>query len=234
LNECGADGTARTVNVARTRNPNIVREGEIWRVLDGNIGYVDLTRLTVQQVDAMFITMNGTDAIVFDMRGYPNGTGLSIPSRLNTRHAAVGAIFQRPQLAFEELETQTSYSFAQALPKTDRALYSGRTVMLIDERTLSQAEWTGLRFEAANGTRFIGSNSAGAVGDKTILVLPGDITVTFTGHDVRHVDGRPVQGIGLVPDVRVEPTLAGIRAGRDEVLEARACVLAASALRGCR
>jgi hypothetical protein len=28
-----------------------------------------------------------------------------------------------------------------------------------------------------------------------------------------------VQGIGLVPDVRVEPTLAGVRAGRDEVLE---------------
>ena len=131
----------------------------------------------------------------------------------------MGAIFQRPQLAFEESEMQTTYSFAQALPKTDRAIYSGRTVMLIDERTLSQAEWTGLRFEAANGTKFVGSNSAGAVGDKAIVVLPGDINLTFTGYDVRHVDGRPVQGIGLVPDVRVEPTLAGIRAGRDEVLE---------------
>lgn len=216
----GADGTLRTVNVARTRNPNVVREGEIWRVLDGNVGYVDLTRLTVEQVDEMFAAMNGTDAIVFDMRGYPNGTGWSIAPRLNTRHAAAGAIFQRPQLApSEEYETQTRYSFAQALPKTDRAIYGGRTVMLIDERTLSQSEWTGLLFEAANGTKFIGSNSAGAVGDPTTLLLPGGIFVTFTGHDVRHADGSPVQGIGLVPDVRVEPTLAGIRAGRDEVLE---------------
>ncbi len=91
--------------------------------------------------------------------------------------------------------------------------------MLIDERTLSQAEWTGLLFEAANGTRFIAPNSAGAVATTASLVLPGGISVTFTGHDVRHADGRPVQGIGLVPDVRIEPTLAGIRAGRDEVLE---------------
>jgi C-terminal processing protease CtpA/Prc len=216
----GADGAARTVKVARTRNPEIVREGEIWRVLDGNIGYVDLTRLTVEQVEAMLTAMDGTRGIVFDMRGYPNATGWSIAPRLNTRHAAAGAIFRRPQLApSEEYETQTLYSFAQALPETERAIYRGRTVMLIDERTLSQAEWTGLLFEAANGTRFVGSNSAGAVGDKAFLILPGGIEVNFTGHDVRHADGRPVQGIGLVPDVRVEPTLAGIRAGRDEVLE---------------
>jgi C-terminal processing protease CtpA/Prc len=216
----GADGAARTVKVARTRNPDVAYEGEIWRVLDGDIGYVDLTRLTVEQVDAMLTAMNGTRGIIFDMRGYPNATGWSIAPRINTRHAAVGAIFQRPQLApSEEYETQTTYSFAQALQKTDGALYRGRTVMLIDERTFSQAEWTGLLFEAANGTRLVGSNSAGAVGDKAFLVLPGGIEVSFTGHDVRHVDGRPVQGIGLVPDVRVEPTLAGIRAGRDEVLE---------------
>jgi len=33
--------------------------------------------------------------------------------------------------------------------------------------------------------------------------------------------GRPIptQRIGIVPDVEVRPTIAGIRAGRDEVLE---------------
>lgn len=41
----------------------------------------------------------------------------------------------------------------------------------------------------------------------------------FTGHDVRHADGRQLQRVGLQPHFRVAPTLAGIRAGRDEVLE---------------
>jgi hypothetical protein len=38
-------------------------------------------------------------------------------------------------------------------------------------------------------------------------------------YDVRHADGRQLQRIGLVPDVKVTPTIAGIRAGKDEVLE---------------
>ena len=102
--------------------------------------------------------------------------------------------------------------------KTDKPLYQGRTVMLIDDRAISQAEHTGLFFEAANGTKFIGSNTAGANGDVTNFTLPGGFSVAFTGHDVRHADGRQLQRIGLMPDVRVEPTIKGIREGKDEVL----------------
>jgi hypothetical protein len=48
--------------------------------------------------------------------------------------------------------------------------------------------------------------------------LPGGLTVRFTGHDVRHVDGRQLQRVGLKPHVEVRPTLTGIRAGEGEVL----------------
>jgi C-terminal processing protease CtpA/Prc len=97
--------------------------------------------------------------------------------------------------------------------------------MLINEATLSQAEHTGLFLEAANGTRFVGSPTAGANGDVTNLVVPGGILVWFSGHDVRHADGRQLQRVGLQPDVPVRPTIAGIRAGRDEVLEKAAALL---------
>ena len=44
--------------------------------------------------------------------------------------------------------------------------------------------------------------------------------VTFiTGHDVRFPDDSQLQRRGIQPDIRVSPTIAGIRAGRDEVLE---------------
>jgi hypothetical protein len=48
--------------------------------------------------------------------------------------------------------------------------------------------------------------------------LPGGLVVGFTGYDVRHVDGRQLQRVGLVPHIQVRPTLAGIREGQDEVL----------------
>jgi C-terminal processing protease CtpA/Prc len=50
--------------------------------------------------------------------------------------------------------------------------------------------------------------------------VPGDVWITFTGQEVRHADGRQLQRVGVVPDLRVEPTLEGLREGRDEVLEA--------------
>jgi len=42
----------------------------------------------------------------------------------------------------------------------------------------------------------------------------------ISGIGVFYPDGRPTQGVGIVPDLEVRPTIAGIRAGRDEVLEA--------------
>jgi C-terminal processing protease CtpA/Prc len=98
-------------------------------------------------------------------------------------------------------------------------LYRGKTVMLIDERAISQSEHTGLFFEAANNTTFVGSPTMGANGDITTLTLPGDIVVSFSGHDVRHADGRQLQRVGLVPHIEARPTIKGIRDGRDEVLE---------------
>jgi C-terminal processing protease CtpA/Prc len=91
--------------------------------------------------------------------------------------------------------------------------------MLVDEHTMSQAEHTGLFFEAANGTKLIGSQTSGSNGDVTNLVLPGGYYVSFSGHDVRHADGRQLQRIGLVPDIEARPTIEGVREGRDEVLD---------------
>jgi C-terminal processing protease CtpA/Prc len=42
----------------------------------------------------------------------------------------------------------------------------------------------------------------------------------ISGIGVLYPDGRPTQRIGIVPDLVVTPTVEGIRAGRDEVLEA--------------
>jgi len=195
------------------------RTGSILRLLPGNIGYADLARLTVGMVDSMFEMFRHTRAIIFDDRGYPQGTAWAIAPRLTDRSGVVAAQFRRPLVMSPDTTQSSTFRFTQTLPTTDKWRYYGKTVMLMDERTISQAEHTGLFFEAANHTTFIGSPTEGANGDVTTVVLPGGIAVGFTGHDVRHADGRQLQRVGLVPDIVVRPTIAGIRAGRDEVLD---------------
>lgn len=219
----GVDGKVREVRMVREQRPFVPpAKGETVRILPGNIGYMDLTRLTVAEVDAAFEKIKFTRGLVFDMRGYPNGTAWSIAPRINTRNAKVGAQFRRSQLsAFSAEEGEAGFYFSQPLPELPpgEQKYTRPTVMVIDDRAISQSEHTGLFFEAANGTRFIGTPTAGANGDVTTFTLPGNLQVSFTGHDVRHADGSQLQRKGLIPHVEAAPTRAGLRAGKDEVLE---------------
>jgi C-terminal processing protease CtpA/Prc len=221
------DGRTREARLKRSMDFLRRREraGDVQQLLPGGTGYVDLDGLLPDQVDGMFEKFKDTRAIIFDMRGYPRGTAWLIAPRLTDRQQVAAARFRRPlALAPPGLSGDVStlgaaWDFVQYLPEPLKWTYRGRTVMLIDERTMSQAEHAGLFFEAANGTRFIGSRSAGADGDVTNITVPGGITVSFSGQEIRHSDGRPLQRVGLIPDVEVKPTLEGIRAGRDEVLE---------------
>jgi hypothetical protein len=49
--------------------------------------------------------------------------------------------------------------------------------------------------------------------------LPGGLSSAISGIGIFYPDKTPTQRVGIVADVEVHPTIAGIRAGRDEVLE---------------
>jgi C-terminal processing protease CtpA/Prc len=211
--------------VSLTRQTNVVfnpfRTGEAFRLLTPKIGYVDLEKLTNSQVDAMFDLFRDTDAIVMDMRGYPQGTAWSVAPRLAEKPGTIAATFRR-NLVTPDISADTgimTLAFEQRIPFTSKSRYTGKTVMLIDERAISQSEHSGLFYRAANGTKFIGTPTTGANGDVTWFMAPRGIRINFSGHDVRWPDGGQLQRVGLKPDIEVHPTIAGIAAGRDEILD---------------
>jgi len=223
----GAPGGLREVALKRpaaglgNRNRNL----PAVRILPGNIGYINLELLAPAAVDEAFEKLKGTRCIIFDLRGYPQRTGWLVASRLADKQPVAAALFRRPLvmppgLAGDIATVKAEWEFLQFLPESQAGKYQGRTLALIDERTISQAEHAALFLRAAGGTVFVGSRSAGADGDISRFIVPGGITVSFSGQQVLHPDGRQLQRIGLIPDFEVHPTLAGIRAGRDEVLEA--------------
>jgi C-terminal processing protease CtpA/Prc len=212
----------REVTLSRTTGVrfNPYRTGDVFRLLSPKIGYVDLEKLTNAQVDEMFEKFKDTDAIVMDMRGYPQGTAWSVAPRLTEKQQVVAAHFER---SFVRPDTSSDLvmglNFDQRIPATFKPRFKGKTVMLIDERAISQSEHSGLFYRAANGTKFIGSPTQGANGDVTYFHAPGNIRINFSGHNVTWPDGKQLQRVGLTPDIEVRPTIEGIRAGRDEVLD---------------
>jgi C-terminal processing protease CtpA/Prc len=65
----------------------------------------------------------------------------------------------------------------------------------------------------------VGQATAGTDGTKLTVTLPGGYQVSFTGMRALKQDGSPIQGVGVLPTVPVARTIAGVTAGRDELLE---------------
>ncbi|WP_157899080.1 S41 family peptidase [Luteitalea pratensis] len=227
----GIDGRVRDVMLSRTIplasvSGMLPRKTPIYEVLPNGYGYIDLARLPNAEAHKALDAVLKTPAIVFDMRGYPNGTAWPLAPRLSSRTNVTAALFRRPLQSALNLDSSDlgsgapDYAFAQKLPPAAGAIYQGKVVMLINEFAISQSEHTCLFFESATDVTFVGSPTNGANGDVTTLVLPGGIYVGFTGHDVRHADGRQLQRVGIQPHIKADPTPKGISEGRDDVLEA--------------
>ncbi len=217
----GKDGTVREVELACSV-PYVVppsRTTPVFGVLPSGLGYMDLARLTPQQVNEAFIKVKDTPGLIFDMRGYPNGTAWTIAPHLTNKRVPA-ARFQRPEPHTPDGDVATTLQFVQYAEGGKGDIYKGKVVVLINEDAISQAEHTCLFIESCTPTTFIGTPTMGANGDVTNVILPGNIQVNFTGHDVRHADGRQLQRVGIQPNIRVAPTVEGIRQGKDEILEA--------------
>jgi carboxyl-terminal processing protease len=181
------------------------------------IGIVDMGLLEVSDLYQMFNDIWDTDAIIFDVRNYPNGTIWSILDYLHPFNTTINfANFTIP-------DTYYPGTFFWASQTDDvgngNPPYAGKIMILFDERTISHAEYTCMGLETFPETIKIGSTTAGADGNVTRVFLPGSIVTNFTFFGTYYPDYSPTQRIGIVPDYEVLPTILGVRNGEDEVMD---------------
>lgn len=227
------DGHTRTVSTERSVR-RFARDGAfkdpglpVFGTLESGFGFFDLTRLRPEQVDEAMESVFDAPAIIMDMRGYPKGVFPTLAPWFTTSRKRA-ALFRRPEvrepLSGRVADCRSEVWFSQWVEPGD-SVYQGRVAVLVDVSAVSQAEHTCLWLEAACSPVFIGSPTRGTNGDVTAVEIAQGLHCMFTGHDVRHGDGRQLQRIGIQPTVNVRPTIDGIRRGRDEVLEAAVAYL---------
>ena len=97
--------------------------------------------------------------------------------------------------------------------------YRGDVVVLVGTGTQSYAETCVMLLQSIPEVEVIGPPSAGGQRERARLPLTENITVPFSSIGVFYPDGGRTQRVGHHVDEVVEPTVEGIKAGRDEVLE---------------
>lgn len=223
-----ADGPTREValSCAGQQIPVEPRPGPITELTPGT-WYVDLTRATMAQVQAALPVLASAIGIVFDVRGYPTDSGAFIlrhlvetPESSRWMHVPIMAA------PFGQVESWLSVGWN---PQPGTPHLGARRVFLTDGRAISYAESVIGYVDALKLGTIIGGSTAGTNGNVASASLPGGFSMTFTGMRVTRHDGRtPFHLIGVPPDTALQPTLAGLRSGRDELLERALQVLGAS------
>src|SRR5262249_4173719 len=74
-------------------------------------------------------------------------------------------------------------------PVSTSTYYRGRVIILGDERTQSHAEFTMMALRTAPGATVVGSTTAGADGNVSLIALPGGLRTYFSGLGVFYADG---------------------------------------------
>lgn len=175
--------------------------------------YVDLSWLAIERWQSVLPTLRGAHAIILDMRGYPTNHVFSVLGHF-TDHEIRSPSFLVPILESGGDET-SSWTIRPRAPRLNAKVF-----VLLDGRAGSAAE-TVLQIVKENHlATLVGEPSGGTNGNVQTFALPEGFSIRFTGLRVLLQDGTPIQGHGIAPDVVAHPTLAGIRAGRDELLEA--------------
>ena len=199
------------------RDPRLAHDlpGDTFRLLSDKVAYLKLSSVKVAEVNSYIEAARQTDGLIIDIRNYPSEFVVFALGSLLVKSVTPFARFIKGDLnnpgAFYWQPPQILYP--------TQTPYSGKVIVLVDETSISQAEYTSMALRAAPKALIMGSKTAGADGDVSSLALPGGLWTGFSGIGVFYPDKRPTQGLGIVPDIEVRPTIGGLRQGRDEVLE---------------
>lgn len=169
-----------------------------WKRLDDETGYIYVRRIRSDlpdRLDAAVAELKECSGLIIDVRGNSGG-GFD-----------AGRAFRNFDL--------------DDINEPERPRFKGPIAVLIDSRCISAGEGWVSWFRSRDRGKFFGETTAGASSRKTTVnVLHGDYKVRFSVKAYRGFLDRPIERIGIEPDVEVHQTAEGLSNQSDAVLNA--------------
>lgn len=186
---------------------------------DDGVYYIDLERATMAEIDAAMTGIAKAQGVVLDMRVSPNANHHILSHLLpHTDNAnswmAIPRLIRPRNASSIRMWKSSGWNLEVREPRI-----RGRVAFLTGANARSYAESVMGFVEYYRLGEIVGSATAGTNGDIAQIAEPTGCTTIFTGRRVTKLDGSRFHLIGINPTIPVSRTVAGVAAGRDEVLE---------------
>jgi C-terminal processing protease CtpA/Prc len=187
-----------------------------FKMLDSNIAYLYPGSIKNAYLPKLMPDILKSKGLIIDLRCYPSEFIVFSLSEYFMPDPRSFVTFTNGNIKSPGL-----FTFGKEIKvgKQNTEYYKGKIVIIINETTQSQAEYTAMAFRVAPKATVIGSTTAGADGNVSFFSLPGGIRTGISGIGVYYPDGRETQRVGIIPDLEIKPTIKGILENRDELLE---------------
>ena len=193
-----------------SNNPSAIKSKSISK----DIGYMDLAYVEGVDVTPIFKSFTSKKAIIIDLRNYPRMIFSRFWRFLNSEKRN----WVKEYVLDMDYPSRFVYKDINKTFKGSRT-FKGKIILLVNEKTLSRAEFTALALQTADNVITVGSQTAGADGDVAIFEYLGGYKTAITGVGVLYPNGSETQRVGIKIDIQVKPTIQGLREGRDEILD---------------
>jgi carboxyl-terminal processing protease len=160
--------------------------------------------------DAMTAFMD-TDGIVIDLRGNPGGTAVMAMGMAGWLIAEKGRYLGTIHTRDNELKVVV-------FPRP--ATYAGPVAVLVDGLSGSCSEIFAGGLQDLGRARIFGSRTMGAALPSAIEKLPNGDGFQYAYANYVSRGGEVLEGVGVAPDVDIEPTREGLLRGEDAALDA--------------
>ncbi len=174
--------------------------------------------ILVREFDVAIDSLRDSDAIVLDIRGNFGGVAgmsMGMAGHFVDTVVPVGIMKTRAQeIRFAINPRRVNMANQRVTP------FAGPLAIVVDELSISTSEIFAGGMQSLSRARIVGSQTAGQALPAVAERLPNGDILYHAIANFLSPSGASMEGNGVIPDERVVPTRAGLRAGRDEALEA--------------
>ena len=215
----GVDGKTTELKVERKLSLDELQKAVVLQLrasgkLNDSIGYINAANTGEKEWERQMKQMKTTKGLVIDLRQYPQWSWQALHIYF-VKHGCGATLNRTP-----DLHHPGRFLTVKDGSGSGKERYKGKVAVLVSEGTISRGEYFAMLLkQCGKDITFVGTTTAGGVGTYTSAYLPGSIMVSYTGTGEFYDNHETAQRKGLTPGVIVNPTIKGLQAGRDEVLE---------------
>ncbi|MEX8547819.1 MAG: S41 family peptidase [Mucilaginibacter sp.] len=195
---------------------NYKNDEQGYKPIGNSIAYIYASSIWGANVDKMKALIKSKKAVIFDVRNYPNS---------DTFYNIFDIFLPKPTAIDVELQMLANnpgyfkWMKVAKIGNINPDIYQGKAIILVDERTQSQGEYSAMALQTIPNSVTIGSQTAGGDGVVTPVPMGGKLNLSYSGYGVYYPNKAQTQRVGVKIDIPVKKTVESVIKGDDLILE---------------